>query len=389
MNFGALAVVVAAGMFGPLLASVHRLAPPVVVGQILAGIVIGRSGLDWVDPNQPVLVGLASIGFALLMFIVGTHLPLRDRRIGRAWVSGIAITATVVLLAAPTGLLLAHITNLHRPAVLAVLIASSSGAVALPVIAAIGRSDRTLALATTWTVTADVTTVLAVPLVMATGTIGRIALGGVLIAGLSTSVYVLARWLRDTSPVIEARRRSGELGWGLDLRVSLLLLFGLAWLATRFDTSVLFAGFATGAVVSLLGEPRRVAQQLVGLGEGFLVPLFFVHLGMQLDVVAMFRSRSDLLLAALLCTAAILVHLVAAGVWGLPIAAGLITSAQLGIPAAVVSLGLYSRALRPGQGAAIMTAVPVTLLGCAVGSLLLGGRPQITDASAPRPTPGL
>jgi len=95
-----------------------------------------------------------------------------------------------------------------------------------------------------------------------------------------------------------ARGRSKALGRGLDLRVSLLLLFTLAWLATRFGASVLFAGLAAGVVVALLGEPRRVAQQLVGIGEGFLIPLFFVHLGTQLDAGADHRrQRADRLSA--------------------------------------------------------------------------------------------
>jgi len=45
MSLGTLALVVAAGLLGPTLASVRRVGPPVVVGQILAGVVIGQGGL--------------------------------------------------------------------------------------------------------------------------------------------------------------------------------------------------------------------------------------------------------------------------------------------------------------------------------------------------------
>ena len=86
VNFAALALVMAAGLVGPMLASAHRFGPPVIVGEIAAGVAIGSSGLNWVDPNDPLLSGLATIGFALLMFVVGTHLPVHDRRLrSRRW----------------------------------------------------------------------------------------------------------------------------------------------------------------------------------------------------------------------------------------------------------------------------------------------------------------
>ena len=122
--------------------------------------------------------------------------------------------------------------------------------------------------------------------------------------------------------------------------MSLLVLFTLAWIAERFDTSVLIAGFAAGVMVSALGPPRRVAEQLIGLGEGFFVPLFFVVLGARLDLRALFRSRDDLLLLGMLVVGAGLVHVVAAMISKLPADYGLLATAQLGVPAAVATVGL-------------------------------------------------
>ncbi|MFM2071913.1 MAG: hypothetical protein RLZZ623_2176, partial [Actinomycetota bacterium] len=147
--------------------------------------------------------------------------------------------------------------------------------------------------------------------------------------------------------------------------------------------SVLIAGFAVGGVVAILGEPRRVAQQLVGIGEGFLVPLFFVHLGTQLELGALFRSPRSIGLAGVIAGVAIVIHVVSAVVWRLPIGFGLVASAQLGVPAAVVSIGLSTRQLSPAQGSAVMAAVLVTLAACAVGGAKLGHRGALTDAVAP------
>ena len=383
MSFGPLAIVLAAGLVGPLLASLHRFGPPMIVGEIAAGVVIGTSGLKWVDPRDQLLTGLAAIGFALLMFVVGTHLPVRDRHLRSALGTGLAMAATVGALAVIAGMLLAPVVGLDRPAILAVLIATSSGAVALPVLQGLDRSDRVTVVAMAWIAVADVVTVLALPVVLATGRMARVVGGGVLVVLAGVTMLLLARFARDRPAVRRLRLLSAQRGWGLDLRVSLLALFTCAWLATRFGTSILIAGFAVGTVVALLGEPRRVAQQLVGIGEGFAIPLFFVHLGAQIDLRALLHSSRSLWLAASIAGVAIAIHLIAAIVWRLPVAMGLVGSAQLGVPAAVVSIGLATEQITAAQGAAVMMALLVTLGACAAGGAMLGHTGSLTDASAP------
>ena len=383
MSFGVLALVVAAGLVGPLLASMHRFGPPVLVGEIAAGVVIGKSGFEWIDPSDTLLTGLAAIGFALLMFVVGTHLPVRDRRLRSGLALGAAVAVTVGLFAVGAGELLGGVVGFDRPAVLAVLLATSSGAVALPLLQDAGRSDRIALIATAWIAIADVATVIALPIVLATGRLWRVVLGGALVVVAGVILFVLAKGARDRRVVQRLRGLSQDRGWGLDLRVSLLALFTCAWLANRFGTSILIAGFAVGSVVALVGEPRRVALQLLGIGEGFAIPLFFVHLGAQIDVGSLLSTPKALALAGMLSAVAIVIHVAAALVWRLPMAMGLVASAQLGVPAAVVSIGLATNQITAAQGAAVMVAALVTLAACAAGDALLRQAGPSTHASAP------
>lgn len=383
MNFAALALVMAAGLVGPMLASAHRFAPPVIVGEIAAGVAIGSSGLKWVDPANPLVNGLANIGFALLMFVVGTHLPVRDLRLRSSLAVGAAVAATVGTLAVVAAFLLARVVGLDRPAILAVVLATSSGAVALPVLQGLGQSDHPALVAMAWIAIADVVTVLALPVVLATGGLLRVVSGGALVVLAGVALLLLAKVAIGWSWVQRLRMLSRERGWGLDLRISLLALFTCAWLATRFGTSILIAGFAVGTVVAVLGEPRRVAQQLVGIGEGFAIPVFFVHLGTQIDLGALVDSPRAMALSGAIAGVAIAIHVGAAIVWRLPIGMGLVASAQLGVPAAVVSIGLATNQLTAAQGAAVMASLLITLGACAIGGAMLGHRGPLTDASAP------
>jgi Kef-type K+ transport system membrane component KefB len=80
------------------------------------------------------------------------------------------------------------------------------------------------------------------------------------------------------------RKRSKQRRWALDLRLSLLVMFTLSWLAQASGTSVLIAGFGTGLLVAALGGPERLFTQVRGLADGFFVPLFFVFLGARLQL---------------------------------------------------------------------------------------------------------
>ena len=203
-----------------------------------------------------------------------------------------------------------------------------------------------------WITLTDVSTMLAVPLVLATGGLGTVLAGAGLVLLAGGAAYLPLRWLRRTDRVHALRRKSKHRGWALDLRVGLAGLFGLAALATAAGTSILIAGFTAGAVLAAVGEPRRLAQQLVGVAEGFLVPLFFVTLGARLEFGALLGSGKALLLLAGLVVAATTLHVLVAIVLRRPVAVGLLATAALGVPSAVVSIGLAQGVLDAGQAAA-------------------------------------
>ena len=368
VTFGTLALVIAVGLAGPLLALLPpRIAPPLVIGEIAAGVAVGRTGTGTLDASQPTLAFLADIGFALLMFIVATHLPLRDAHLARAMRRGalaaaVTLAASIALAPAITAL-----GGLHRPAILVVLLAASSAVLVLPITQAAPASNTLLTLIA-WVSIIDVLTVLAVPLVLASGTVARAIVGMVLVILGATAIGFGASQAERIEAIVSARDASHRGAWALDLRLSLLALFTLAWIAERFDTSVLVAGFAAGAMVAALGPPRRVADQLIGLGEGFFVPLFFVVLGARLDLRALVHSGRDIWLLVLLAVGGVLAHVAAAMVTRLPVSYGLLASAQLGVPAAVASIGLSTNALRPGQAAAIVGASMVSLVVASAGA---------------------
>jgi Kef-type K+ transport system membrane component KefB len=196
-------------------------------------------------------------------------------------------------------------------------------------------------------------------------------LGGLLVAACAMAIFVVARWLQHQDWVHRVRKLSKHREWALDLRLSLLVLFALAWIAQKSGTSVLIAGFGAGLMVAAIGGPKRLSTQVRGIAEGFFVPLFFVVLGAQLDLTALAEHPRLLALSGALIGLSILIHIIARVLTRQPPGTGLIAVAQLGVPAAVVQIGLAEQVITAAEGAAIMVAALASLVACAVGASLL------------------
>ncbi|HEY4894987.1 MAG TPA: cation:proton antiporter [Solirubrobacteraceae bacterium] len=371
MSFGTLVAIVLAGLGGPLLGLLGRRFVPVVIGEILAGILVGPAVLNVVDPANGMVSFLGDIGFAMLMLTVGMHLPLRDRRLAASVRDGALLAALVCLLAVPGGILAASIAGTGHAAVYAVVLASGSAAVLLPAIEETGMEGRAVMTVMAQVTIADVITILSVPIVLAPGRVAHAALGAALVALAAAALFLGARLVSRGEWVHRVRHLSKQRHWALDLRLSLLSLFLLAWLAERGGTSILIAGFGAGVVVALVGGPKRLSTQMRGVAEGFFIPLYFVVLGARLDVGGLAQEPSMLALAVALAVLNVLIRVIAAVVMRGGMAGALAASAQLGVPAAVASLGLAAGVLSAVTATAIVVSALASLAVCTVGVEML------------------
>ncbi|MBS1696402.1 MAG: cation:proton antiporter [Actinobacteria bacterium] len=373
IGFQTLALLCAVGLTGPLLASLRTFRIPVVIGELLAGIIIGSSGFGIVNPTDPTLSLLADIGFALMMFVVGTHVPVRDASL-RGVFGGALLRAVIVgAVAATLAVALARLVGTGHAALYAVVMASSSAALALPVIDSMRLQGPPVLSVTAQIAIADTACIVLLPLVIDISEAGRAALGGLAVAGGAVVVYLLLRTADRRGVTKRAHHYSEHHKLALELRISLILLFGLAALAVSTHVSIMLAGFALGLAVSAVGEPRRLARQLFGITEGFFGPLFFIWLGASLQVRDLGERPGYLLLGLALGLGAVLAH--AAGrLTGQPLGFAVMSAAQLGVPVAAVTLGTERGLLVHGEASAIMLGALVTIATTSVAAALASRR---------------
>jgi Kef-type K+ transport system membrane component KefB len=381
--FAQLALVVAAGLLGPVLSAGRRALVPVLVGELVAGAILGRSGVGILDPAAQPFPAFYALGFAMLMLGAGTEVDLRSPQLRQGIARG--SVALVVALAAsiPAGLLLARALNLSHFEVLVVLLAGSSAAVAFPTIEERGLTGPAVSLLIAWIALADAVTALLLPLSL-TGParIPAALAGDLLIVVICAAVVAIGRRLVDRPVVAEAERESMRRRWALQLRLSVLLLLALGAIAESSGGSLLVAGFGAGIVLRRFKVPTRLSLQLAGLANGFFVPAFFVLVGAALNLRALVGDPRAIVLAVAMPVLAVAVHLVAAGVAATRqrVPAGLLASAQLGLPAAAAVLGLTSHALSPAVAAALVAGGCLTLIPATLGATLLG-RAQAADGA--------
>jgi Kef-type K+ transport system membrane component KefB len=369
-DLGLLALIFAAALLGPALTLATRGALPAVVGTLVAGVILGKTALGIVDPAKGDFALLYDLGFLTLMLTVGMRVPLHDRRIQGAIGKGAVAAAAVVPLALASGLV-AHLAGGGPTLVYAVVIGSSSAAVALPVIDETHLSGSAVLTAMAWITIADIVSTLAIPLALDPSRTAHSALGAVIVAASVALVFLVGERLSREPWIKRVRKEGKRRGWAIDLRVALIVLVGLAYVAQKVGASLLVAGFGVGLVIAAIGGPKRLSNEVLGLGQGFLVPLFFVLLGARLDLRALTSSHRAVILAVALAALAIVVHVAVSALIRAPRAVGLLATAQIGVPAAVISLGLAQHAITDAQAAAIFCAALVSIAVTAAGAAIL------------------
>jgi Kef-type K+ transport system membrane component KefB len=285
-----------------------------------------------------------------------------------------ALRAVAVgVLAVPVGLFIAAAFHTGHPGLYAVVLASSSAAFVLPVLDSLHLTGPPVLSLLPQVAIADTACIVALPLVIDPRHAGRAALGALLVLAAAAVVFVLLDRAERSGRRKRLHRLSEDRKFALELRIQLVLLFGLAAIAVAMHVSVLLAGFSFGLAVALVGEPRRLARQLFALTEGFLGPVFFVWLGSTLDLRELGRHPSYIGLGLALGAAAIAVH-AALRVVGQPIPYAVMAAAQMGVPVAAASIGAQSGLLSSGESAALVLGALVTILATVVAGSMAARR---------------
>jgi len=382
IHFGPLLIVVALAFGVPILLSrFRRLRVPIVVGEILGGILVGRSGLGWVAPDEPALRLLSEIGFVFLMFMAGMEIDFSLLRGGSPRASAephplsLAIRHFLLTLLASAaiswGLYLKGL--IAEPWLMSLILSTTSLGVVVPVLKEQRLSGtlfgQALLLAA---LVADFATMLLITVnvaLISTGLTLEILLIGLLFVFMLL-VYAFGDFLFNRIPGVRALLE--ELSHAtaqIKVRLAFLVLLVFVVLAETLGAEIILGAFLAGLIVSLLRGPEDEAlvHQLESMGFGFFIPIFFVMVGVEFNLSALAENRSALILLPLLLIAAVVVKGLPSVLYRRPfggreaLAAGALLSARLSLIIAASEIGLRVGVISEAVNAAIILVALTTV----------------------------
>jgi Kef-type K+ transport system membrane component KefB len=331
---------------------------PASVVEILYGLAVGASGLGLVEPTAFSRF-LSDLGFTFLMFLVGLEIDFNHmEREGRR---SVLLATLVVVAILAGGTLIAR--RMDWPPFLALVLGAMSVGILLVVLREVGASQtrlgQMLLLVGSLGEFATLIALTGYDLVHTRGVglpLVEEALKGLLLFAAAYAILSLLRllvwWFPDRFEHWGEAQDPSEMG----VRSGLVLMLSLGALAALVGLEGILGAFLAGALFSFVFREKGYLETKLGaIGQGFFVPLFFIHIGVTFDAGAL----ADLAGAARML--------------GLLAAASLLTKL---LPTLLLLFGGFS--LRQVTAGAFLLATPLTLL---VAIAAIGRRIGVLDSA--------
>jgi Kef-type K+ transport system membrane component KefB len=358
----------------PLLA--RRIGLPAVVLEILFGLLIGPQVLGLIGSattSEGFILVLAELGLFLLMFLAGFEIDFDSlEREGRGpIIFGLGFFVLIVAISW-FGLGLIGLESTDQQIFLTLLISAASVGIIVPALRATGRMA---------TRQGQVTMVIGVlaEFIAATGVIVfsvwlesgwgiELLAVPVFVVVLLASLWVMrtiAWWYPDRAERLFASHDPDEMG----IRFSFALLFVFIGLSLALGMDPILGAFMAGAILAFVfRNPGDLEERLSGFAYGFLIPVFFISVGVQFPLDAL-ADRQVLIVAVGIIVVAIAAKMIPAPLLMLrglslrdSLGSGILLAGQLSVIIALAAVGVANGIIDEGLAAGAVLLVGVTAI---------------------------
>ena len=357
------AIFVATKLLGEI---AQRLGQPAVLGELIAGVLLGGSVLRVVDPSNPVLGALAEIGVIVLLFETGLHTELRSLLSVGSEATTVALAGVALPFALGYAAALAFGLGHVAALVAAAALCATSVGISARVLSDLGCLDSpegrvVLGAAVLDDIVGLVILAVVADVVSGTsiGVLHVTKISAVAILFFAAAIVIGMRIMPPAFGVIDRIKSAGALGV-----FGLAFAFALAVLAKLVGSALIIGAFAAGLVLFVVPQKQEIERSTTTIGH-FFVPIFFATVGAAVDLRALGNARSLGIGAALIACG--VVGKVVAGyvpVWfrgrKLLVGTAMVPRGEVGLIFA--QMGLSTGAIDAGLFGAIMLMVLVTTL---------------------------
>ncbi|WP_186575740.1 monovalent cation:proton antiporter family protein [Aquibacillus kalidii] len=378
-SISSLVIVILAAFITPIL--MHRLRLkmiPVVVAEIIVGLIIGHSGFNIVDESTW-LETLSTLGFIFLMFLSGLEIDFSifaRRKVKKNKTSDNIPNPVVLAFIAFLGifglsLLLSYLFVLagfiDNVFLMTLIISTISLGVVVPTLkeaqAMKSQLGQTILLIA---VIADLVTMILLAVFVSFYSEGSGNMWLLLILfGAGILIYFIGKYFRSQTFLETMSKGTIQIG----TRAVFTLIIFLVALSESVGAENILGAFLAGALVSLLSPNQELVQKLDSFGYGFLIPIFFVMVGVDIDLWSLFSDPKVVALIPLLFIALLLSKLIPVAIlkkwydWQTVFSAGMILTSTLSLVIAAATIGERIGVIDSQmEGALILVAVLTCLV---------------------------
>ncbi|MBU5259558.1 MULTISPECIES: monovalent cation:proton antiporter family protein [Bacillus] len=320
-SVSSLVVVIIVAFFTPLLLHRFKLTIPVVVAEIIMGLIIGKSGLQLVVEHDAWLDTLSMLGFIFLMFLSGLEIDFssfESKKKARELPNGLKEpntfkAATIIFLGVfSISFILSYafvLAGFIQNAFLMTLIIST---ISLGVVVPTLKEEKLMQtnigqIILLVAVIADLVTMILLAVfssIYGDGTGNMWLLLLLFAAGIL--LYLFGRVFKTKSIFQSMSKGTVQIG----TRAIFTLIIVLVALSESLGAENILGAFLAGVLVSLLSPNKELVQQLDSFGYGFLIPIFFVMVGVDLNIWALFKDPTIMIMIPLLFIALLVSKLI-------------------------------------------------------------------------------
>ena len=323
MEFLSLVIVVVAAFLTPII--INRLNInflPVVVAEILMGIIIGNSFLNLVTKDSMLSI-LSTLGFIFLMFLSGLEIDFNafkkdsrprqgERKEEQKLPGHLNLAMTVFALIMIVSIILAYALKwfglIDDVLLMIIIISTISLGVVVPTLKEMNIMRTTIGqFILLVAVLADLVTMILLTIYGAVNGHGgsTIWLTGILVV-FTIIFYVIGVLFKRMSFLQKLMGGTTQIG----IRAVFALIILLVALAEGVGAEYILGAFLAGVVVSLLNPDEEMVEKLDSFGYGFFIPIFFIMVGVDLDIPSLVKELSLLIIIPILILAFIVSKLI-------------------------------------------------------------------------------
>lgn len=374
-SFSSLVIVLLAAFITPLI--LHRFkikVMPVVVAEIIMGIVIGKSGFDLVQQDMW-LETLSMLGFIFLMFLSGLEIDFTAFIGGRkkevlpsgkeapnTFLVSFLVFVGIFILSLLLSYLFVLIGFIENAFLMTLIISTISLGVVVPTLkdAGIMKSNIGQIILLVAVIADLVTMILLAVFASIYGGENTNMWLMLILFGAGVALYFIGKTFQSRSFIETLSKGTIQIG----TRAVFTLIIVLVALSETIGAENILGAFLAGVLVSLLSPNKEMVQKMDSFGYGFLIPIFFVMVGVDLDIWSLFKEPKILMLIPLLFIALLISKVVPIYLlkkWydtKTTLAAGFLLTSTLSLVIAAATIGERVNVIDSQMsGALILTAV--------------------------------